>query len=128
MADLPKPTEAELEILQILWEKEPCTVRQVNEVLSQKKKTGYTTTLKFMQIMLEKGLLKREEAGRSHIYSSAVAEADTQQRLLDRFVNQVFKGSASKLVMQALGNKKSSKDELEQIRKLLDEIDNADNE
>ncbi len=121
---LPKPTESELEILQLLWEFGPSTVRFVNDKLNSLKETGYTTTLKIMQIMFDKGLVDRERSGKTHIYQALAKEEDTQIELLDRFVDKVFKGSATKLMLQALGRKKSSPEELEQIRKLLDDMEN----
>jgi BlaI family penicillinase repressor len=120
---VPKPTEAELEILQILWKHGPCTVRFVNDKLNQKKTVGYTTTLKIMQLMFEKNLLKRDETTRSHLYSPVVKEKETQGLLLDRFLETAFGGSALKLVMQALGNHKASREEISQIRELLDNLE-----
>jgi len=120
---VPKPTEAELEILQILWKHGPCTVRFVNDILNEKKKVGYTTTLKIMQLMLEKKILKRDEKRRSHLYCPAVKEKETQRLLLDRFLQTAFGGSAMKMVMQALGNHKTSKEEISQIRKFLDNLE-----
>ncbi len=122
--NLPKPTESELEILQILWQKDGATVREVNDTLNAQREVGYTTTLKLMQIMFEKGLVRREELGRQHRYMALVTEADTQQILLDKFVNSTFRGSAMKLVMSALGNHDTSKEELEQLKKLINEIEN----
>ena len=119
----PKPTDAELEILQILWQYGPTTVRFVNEQLNQKKEVGYTTTLKLMQIMAEKGIVKRNEENRSHVYEAQVSEEATQKHLLDKFLDVAFRGSASKMVMQALGNHKASKEELEQIRELLNKME-----
>jgi len=119
----PKPTDAELEILHVLWQHGPTTVRTVNEQLSQTREVGYTTTLKIMQLMLEKGLVYRDDEGRSHIYRAAVREQDTQSLLLDKFVDATFGGSALKLVMQALGHRKTSADELAQIRRLLNDIE-----
>lgn len=119
-----KPTDSELEILTFLWQAGPSTVRQVHEYLSATKDAGYTTTLKLMQIMQEKGLLSRSEEGRSHIYIAAVGEEETQQTLLDRFVETTFRGSAARLVMQALGNHETSPDELDEIRKLLNNLEN----
>ena len=119
----PKPTDAELEILQVLWQDGPATVRTVNEQLSKSREVGYTTTLKIMQLMLEKGLVQRDDEGRSHIYRAAVREQDTQGLLLDRFVDATFGGSALKLVMQALGHRRTSPDELAQIRRLLNDIE-----
>ncbi len=118
-----KPTEAELEILQVLWQHGPATVRFVNEKLNQKKEVGYTTTLKLMQIMAEKGLVKRNEENRSHLYEASLTEEATQKHLLDKFLDVAFRGSASKLVMQALGTHKASKEELAQIRELLNKME-----
>ncbi|MFD2572354.1 BlaI/MecI/CopY family transcriptional regulator [Spirosoma soli] len=121
-----KPTDAELEILHVLWSNGPSTVRQVHEQLSQHRDIGYTTALKLMQIMHEKGLLTRDEESRSHTYSAAVNEEDTQRNLVDRFVETAFRGSASKLVMQVLGQHKASREELDEIKKLLNQINPAD--
>lgn len=117
-----KPTDSELEILQVLWTQGPSTVRQVNEHLSQTKEVGYTTTLKLMQIMHEKGFLSRTEEGRYHVYQALVDEKETQQHLLDRFVDTAFRGSAMKLVMQALGNSKANPQELEELQKLINNM------
>jgi len=121
--EISKPTEAELRILQILWQYGASTVRFVNDQLNQKKKTGYTTSLKTMQIMHEKKLVKRNEENRTHIYEANVTEEDTQKQLLDRFLDKTFKGSAMKMVVQALGNRKTSKKELDEIRNLLDKLE-----
>jgi predicted transcriptional regulator len=125
-----KPTETELEILQILWQHGPSTVRFVNEAQNKAKETGYTTTLKLLQIMYEKNLVFRDEESRSHVYRAAVTEEETQQHLLGRFLDTTFRGSAMKLVMQALGNHRTTPDELNQIRHLLkkleDDSSNAD--
>lgn len=125
---VPKPTEAELEILQILWENGPSPVRQVNEKLNDRRKegekgVGYTTTLKLMQIMVEKGLASRDTHSRTHIYKAHVSESDTQRQLLKRFVDSTFRGSAMKLVVQALGNHKASEEELQQIKDLIDQLE-----
>jgi len=120
---LPKPTEAELEILQILWKFGPSTVRFVNDELNKKKKVGYTTTLKIMQLMMEKNILNRDESARSHLYCPIAKEIDTQSVLLDRFLENAFGGSAMKLVMQALGNHKTSKEELSQIKEYLEKLE-----
>lgn len=119
-----KPTDAELEILQALWQYGAATVRTVNEVLNKGNSdntVGYTTTLKIMQIMAEKGLLTRDESHRTHVYAPAVREDDVQQAFVSKLMDSVFRGSAMKLVLQALGTGKTSKSELEQIRALLDE-------
>jgi predicted transcriptional regulator len=118
-----KPTEAELEILRCLWEEGPSTVRTVNDRLNKKRKVGYTTTLKIMQIMSEKGLVTRELDGRTHIYAAALSEMETQRRLVDRLLETAFGGSAKSMMMQLLGNHRSSKEELEEIRKLIDKIE-----
>lgn len=118
-----KPTESELEILQVLWAKGPCTVREINEHLNLRRETGYTTTLKIMQIMAEKGLLTRDESQRTHVYHPTVQEQDTQKQLLDKFLDSVFKGSTTSLVMQALGNSQTSADELREIRKLIEDME-----
>jgi predicted transcriptional regulator len=118
-----KPTESELNILQVLWEKGPASVRTINDKLSKTKEVGYTTTLKILQIMTEKGLVTRIKDGRNHIYSAAVEQNAAQQQLLDKLLNGVFGGSAKKLVMQALGNHNPSRKELEEIRKYIEELE-----
>lgn len=118
-----KPTEAELEILQVLWQRGPSSVRDVHEILATGRDTGYTTTLKLMQIMLEKGLVKRNAEARTHIYEAGVHENDVQSQLLQRFVDSAFRGSASRLVLQALGNHKASSKELEEIKALIERIE-----
>lgn len=115
------PTEAELEILRVLWARGPATVREINEALSTEREVGYTTTLKIMQIMAGKGLLHRDESERTHVYTAAVKEADTQKSLMNKLLDSAFGGSAAKLVMQALGSSKATKAELDEIRKFLDE-------
>ena len=121
----PKPTDSELEILHVLWQHGPATVRAINDLLGQRRQAevGYTTTLKILQLMLEKGLVRRDDADRSHVYRAAVREQETQGLLLDKFVDATFGGSALKLVMQALGSRKTSDDELAQIRRLLNDIE-----
>lgn len=119
-----KPTDSELAILQVLWQNGPSTVRQVYDHLSQGRDLGYTTALKLMQIMHEKGLLSRTEDGRSHVYSALLTEEEAQRDLLNRFVDTAFRGSALKLVMQALGDGKASKQELDEVRRLLDDLEN----
>ncbi len=120
---IPKPTEAELEILQVLWEYGPSTVRFVNDLLSKQKQVGYTTTLKIMQIMADKQLLNRNTTGKTHIYKVAISQQKTQQQLIDKLMASAFGGSAMKLVMQALGNKKSTAAELNEIRAFLDQLE-----
>ncbi len=118
-----KPTDSELEILNILWDKGTASVREVHDVLAQSKEAGYTTTLKLMQIMHEKGLLKRDDSARSHLYTVNVAQETTQEQMVKRMIDNVFKGSASKMVMQALGNHKTSSEELDEIKKYLAQIE-----
>lgn len=119
----PKPTDAELAILRVLWQRGPCTVREVWEQLSPKQRTGYTTVLKIMQIMFEKGLLTRDETDRSHIYHPARSEAQTQRQVVGHLLERLFSGSAPKLVMQALAAKKATPAELTEIRRLLDDLE-----
>lgn len=123
------PTAAELEILHLLWQHGPATVRTLNERQNHEREVGYTTTLKLLQIMMEKRLVEREsaEGGRQHVYKARVAEDATQRHLLDSFVETTFRGSASQLVLRALGpgtNPPPSQDELAQIRALLDNLEN----
>ena len=115
------PTDAELEILSVLWSKGPSTVREINEQLSTEKEVGYTTTLKIMQIMMAKGLLERDEQSRTHIYKPAIKESETQRTMIDKLLDSAFGGSAAKLVMQALGNTKTTRAELDEIKKFLDD-------
>lgn len=117
------PTKSELEILQVLWEKGPLTVRLVNDELLKQKDVNYTTTLKLMQIMADKGILKRDESQMKHIYSVVEEEQQTKAHLLDKFVDTMYKGSAGKLVMQLLGNKKTSQEELQEIKHLLKKLE-----
>lgn len=120
-----KPTDSELEILQVLWQAGPSSVREVHEQLG--KDAGYTTTLKLMQIMHEKGLLKRDESARSHVYEAAVSQDKTKGQMVQRMIDTVFNGSAMSLVMQALGNHKTSEEELAMIREYLNKAaDNTD--
>ncbi len=121
--NLPEPTKAELEILQVLWEFGPSTVRFVNDQLNTQREVNYTSTLKQMQILTEKGILKRDESQMKHIYIPVEAEEKTKVQLLDRFVNTLYKGSASQLMMQLLGNEKTSKKEIEEIKRLLDSME-----
>ncbi len=119
-----KPTEAELEILSLLWELKEASVRQIHERLAETKDTGYTTTLKIMQIMNAKGMVSRDEENRSHIYRPATNQKETQKSLLKNLVSTAFGGSAQKLVMQALGQEKPSKEDLDEIRAFLDQLEN----
>lgn len=118
-----KPTDAELEILQILWDQGASSVRTVNDLLNQTREVGYTTTLKLMQIMTEKGLVERDTSTRTHIYKASVEKARVQKKLLSNFLQKTFAGSASQLVLQALGNHKASKEELDEIKKMIAELE-----
>jgi BlaI family penicillinase repressor len=121
-----KPTESELSILQILWQKKRATVREVNDLLNVESNTeiGYTTTLKLMQIMAEKKLVERDTNQKVHIYYANVSETDTQQILVNNFVDNAFRGSAMKLVLHALGNHETSQDELNEIKDLIQKLEN----
>ena len=121
--DSPRPTDAELAILNVLWAQGACTVRDVHERLSQERDMGYTTVLKLMQIMFEKGLVTRDDSQRSHVYKARQKEQTTQRMLVTDLLARAFGGSTEKLVMQALAAKKASKDELAEIRRLLDELE-----
>ncbi|MDP4193841.1 MAG: BlaI/MecI/CopY family transcriptional regulator [Bacteroidota bacterium] len=125
-ANPPIPTESELEILRILWENGNSTVKFVNDKINEKKETGYTTTLKLMQIMAEKGILIRNTEGKSHIYIPAFKENETQKVLLGKFLDSAFGGSAMKLAMQLLGSEKTSRKELEQIKELINKIERGE--
>ncbi len=120
---LPKPTDSELTILKALWRLGPSTVREVWEQVSPQQQTGYTTVLKLLQIMLDKGLVRRNDTARSHVYEAAVTEEQTQRQVVGHLLERLFAGSARKLVMQALAVKRASPAELEEIRKLLDEME-----
>jgi BlaI family transcriptional regulator, penicillinase repressor len=119
----PKPTDAELAILRVLWQRGPSTVREVWEQLNPRQETGYTNVLKMMQIMVEKGLVTRDESDRSHVYQAARSEEQTQRQVVGHLVERLFSGSAPKLVMQALATKRATPAELAAIRKLLDEME-----
>lgn len=119
----PQPTEAELEILQVLWEHGACTVRDVHEVLRERDGTGYTTALKMLQVMHDKSLVVRDESQRAHVYRAAVSKERTQKRFLADMVKRVFDGSPSRLVLQALGDHRASREELREIRTLLNQLD-----
>jgi predicted transcriptional regulator len=119
-----KPTESELEILQILWQKKSCTVREVHEILEKTKPVGYTSTLKLMQIMHEKGLVDRDTSARTHIYKPILNQEKTQKQLVKKLVENMFNGSAANLVMQALGNHKTNPEEIEEIKNFLDQLKN----
>ena len=119
----PRPTDSELSILRVLWERGPSTVRDVHEQLNRNAPTGYTTVLKLLQIMTEKGLVVRDEANRAHIYESRYGEQKTQRQLLSDLADRAFGGSAAKLVMQALSGRKTTSEELGAIRELLDKME-----
>ncbi|MCG8433300.1 MAG: BlaI/MecI/CopY family transcriptional regulator [Gammaproteobacteria bacterium] len=122
-SDLPRPTEAELGILRVLWRLGPATVRQVHETLSKKTPTGYTTVLKLLQIMHQKGLVERDNSNRAHVYVPVKSKEQTQRQLLGDFLSRVFEGSSSQLVMQALGSgDPASPEDLQKIRELLDKL------
>ena len=124
--DAPKPTEAELGILNTLWDRGACTVRDVHEALYRDDGTGYTTALKMLQIMHAKGLVERDESQRAHIYSPVNSKESTQKRFLSDFVQRVFDGSPSQLVLQALGGRPhASRSELDEIRAMLDRIESG---
>jgi len=117
-----KPTESELEILQVMWKKGACTVRDVHEELAKNKDAGYTTTLKLMQIMHEKGMVERDTTSKTHIYKPLVSMEQAQQNALDKILSTVFKGSTSELVIQALGNHRASREEIDAIKDYLKQI------
>lgn len=120
---VPKPTEAELQILHVLWARGACTVRDVHEVLRLGDGTGYTTALKLLQVMHAKGLVERDDSQRAHVYRAAVSKERTQKRFLLDMVQRVFDGSSSQLVLHALGSQRTSREELREIRNLLNKLD-----
>jgi predicted transcriptional regulator len=122
-AGLPKPTEGELEILHVLWSRGACTVREVHDVLRPSEGTGYTTSLKLLQVMHAKGLVERDDSQRAHVYRTAVSKERTQKRFILDLVQRVFDGSSSQLVLHALGSQRTSPDELRKIRSLLNKLD-----
>jgi BlaI family transcriptional regulator, penicillinase repressor len=121
----PRPTDAELAILRVLWDRGSSTVRQVHEVLTESRETGYTTTLKLMQIMAEKGLVVRDESARTHIYAARLSQDQTQRQLVLDLVDRAFGGSAAALVMQALSAQPTTSEELEEIRRLIRDHDRS---
>jgi BlaI family penicillinase repressor len=120
MTRLPRPTDAELAILRVLWDRGASTVRQVHEALSRERPAGYTTALKMLQIMTEKGLVRRDDSDRTHIYQAKLTEEQTQRQLVRDLVDRAFAGSATKLVMQALSARRATPEELGEIRKLIE--------
>jgi BlaI family transcriptional regulator, penicillinase repressor len=119
----PRPTDAELAILRVLWDRGPSTVREVHEALQDSQKTGYTTVLKLLQIMIDKGLVVRDETNRAHVYGPRLSEQRTQRQLLGDLVDRAFGGSPAKLVLQALSGRRATAEELRHIRALLDELE-----
>jgi predicted transcriptional regulator len=118
-----KPTEKELEILHIVWEKGSVSVKDVQEALGGESENGYTTILKLLQIMHEKRLVTRQKSGKLHLYKAVPSQESTQKQILDKMINTVFQGSAAQLVMSALGHKKSTKAELQEIKKYLEQLE-----
>jgi BlaI family transcriptional regulator, penicillinase repressor len=119
--NVPKPTDAELAILRVLWARGPSTVRQVLDALNEERTTGYTTVLKLLQIMTDKRLVARDESDRTHVYKARYSQADTQRQLVDDLLDRAFGGSAMQLVMRALSGRRTSRADLAEIRRLLDE-------
>lgn len=121
---LPRPTDAELGILRVLWERGPSTVREVHEVLhSDEGGSGYTTVLKLMQIMTDKGLVERDESNRAHVYKARATQQKTQRQLVTDLVDRAFGGSTAQLALQALSTKKTSREELAELRRMLDALE-----
>lgn len=118
-----KPTDSELEILNILWEKGQATVKEVNEEINKTKESGYTTTLKMLQIMHEKGLVNRISAGKQHIYHAKIEEEKAQKDMLNGFVHNLYRGNAMKMLMQILGNHSTTKEELTKLRQIIDDLE-----
>ena len=123
---LPRPTDAELEILKVLWRRGPSTVREVFETLGEARGTGYTTVLKLMQIMADKGLVRRDESERAHRYEAALAEDETQRQLVGDLLRKAFDGSAKNLVLQALSSERATAEELAEIRRMLDQLERGE--
>jgi predicted transcriptional regulator len=122
-ADLPRPTDAELEILRVLWRRGASTVREVHAELHKSPAIGYTTVLKLMQIMADKGLVRRDESQRAHVYYPVVAQEQAQRQLLGHLLDRAFEGSAAKLMMQALATRRASADDIAELRRLLDDFE-----
>ena len=123
---IPPPTEAELAILQVLWSRGPATVRAVHETLGGDERTRYTTTLKQMQVMAEKGLVKRDDSQRSHIYTAVPTEGEIEQSLVSGFIDRVFRGSVQKMVVHALNSKNVTREEIDEIKRLLQQRGEAE--
>jgi BlaI family penicillinase repressor len=120
-----KPTASELEILRVLWSRGPSTVREVHDALREKKAVGYTSVLKFLQIMTEKGTVRRNESQRAHVYEACLPAAQTKRQLAGDMLQRVFEGSASQLMLHALAGRKSSQEEIEELRRVLDEYERS---
>jgi predicted transcriptional regulator len=120
---LPRPTDAELEILRVLWRRGSSTVREVHDDLTRNRATGYTTVLKLLQIMTEKGLVRRDESERAHLYQTRLPQEETEKQLVGDLVDRAFGGSSARLVMQALSGRTASPEELSSIRRLIDELE-----
>jgi len=120
----PQPTASELAVLQLLWERGPLPVKEVHAALSEEKDVVYTTVLKTMQVMLDRGMLERESVGRKHIYQAAISQESTQNKLLDTFLQRTFGGSAKRLVMRALGNYKTTEQDIAELKALIDQLEN----
>ncbi|MGA2580914.1 MAG: BlaI/MecI/CopY family transcriptional regulator [Bryobacteraceae bacterium] len=120
---LPRPTDAELEILRVLWDLGPSTVRDVHTTLERRREVGYTTVLKLMQIMAAKGLVERDETARAHVYKARVAQEQTQRQMVGHLIDRAFGGSAAKLMMQALSGRKASAEEVAQMRQMLTDFE-----
>jgi len=116
----PRPTQTELEILRVLWLRGPSSVREVQQTMSETRITGYTTVLKLLQIMARKGLVARDERERTHVYRAALAQEHTQRQLVNDLLDRAFNGSATQLILQALAAKRTSPDEMDEIRRMLD--------
>ncbi len=126
MTPPPRPTPAELEILRLLWENGPSTVREIQERMEQQRPTGYTTALKLLQIMTDKRLVRRDETARAHVYAARAPEDQTQRQLVRDLLDRAFGGSATKLVMHALSARKTSREELARIREMLDRLEGGE--
>lgn len=126
--DFPEPTASELAILQLLWSRGALSVKDIHELLSEEKSVVYTTVLKTMQVMLERGMLQREAVGKKHIYRAAIAQGDTQDQLLDTFLQRAFGGSATRLVLRALGNYQTTSKDITELKKLIAELEDGKSE
>ena len=123
---LPRPTDSELEILRVLWQRGTSTVREIHDEINKARPTGYTTVLKMLQIMTEKELVQRDEEQRAHVYEARLAQGETQRQLLGDLIERAFDGSAKQLVMHVLSEKKASAEDLSEIRQLLDEFERGE--